>query len=49
MAPVGMLQLALAQWRFKPPTIGGRATEVETGLLIEFGAGGAVAYSTGAR
>ena len=43
------IETALAQWRFKPPTIGGRATEVETGLLIEFGAGGAVAYSTGAR
>jgi hypothetical protein len=37
------IETALAQWRFKP-----RATEIETGLLIEFRPGG-VAYPDGDR
>jgi hypothetical protein len=41
------IEAALGQWKFKPPAIGGRASEIETGLLIEFRAGGAVAYLTG--
>jgi hypothetical protein len=41
------IEAALGQWRFKPPAIDGRASEIETGLLIEFRAGGAVAYLTG--
>jgi hypothetical protein len=40
------IETALGQWRFKPPAIDGRASEIETGLLIEF-RGGAVAYLTG--
>ena len=43
------IEAALSQWKFKPPAIDGRASEIETGLLIEFRAGGAVAYLTGAR
>jgi hypothetical protein len=39
---------ALAQWRFKPRQIDGRATEIETGLLIEFRPDG-VAYPDGAK
>jgi hypothetical protein len=39
---------ALGQWRFKPHAIDGRAIEIETGLLIEFRSGGAVAYPAGA-
>ena len=42
------IEAALSQWRFKPPAIEGRATEIETGVLIEFRAG-AVAYLTDAR
>jgi Gram-negative bacterial TonB protein C-terminal len=38
---------ALAQWKFKPATVDGRATEIETGLLIEFGRAGAARYRTG--
>jgi hypothetical protein len=38
------IEAALGQWTFKPPAIDGRASEIETGLLIEFRAGGAVAY-----
>jgi len=41
------IEVALGQWKFKPPAIEGRAIEIETGLLIEFRAGGAVTYSTG--
>jgi Gram-negative bacterial TonB protein C-terminal len=29
------LETALHQWRFKPPQIGGRPTEIETGLLFK--------------
>lgn len=39
------IEAALGQWKFKPPTIDGRAAEIETGLTIEFRAGGMVAYS----
>jgi hypothetical protein len=39
------IEAALRQWRFKPPAVDGRASEVETGLLIEF-RGGSVAYLT---
>ena len=42
------IESALAQWRFKPPAIDGRATEIETGLLIEFRPDG-VAYPSGER
>jgi hypothetical protein len=44
------IESALAQWRFKPPRdprLHGRVTELETGLLIKFTSGGAVAYSSG--
>jgi len=43
------IEAALGQWKFRPPAIDGRATEVETGLLIEFRAEGAVAYLAGER
>ena len=39
------IEAALRQWRFKPPTVDGRAIEIETGLLLEF-RGGGVAYLT---
>jgi hypothetical protein len=42
------IETALGQWRFKPPWVDGRATEIETGLLIEFRPDG-VAYPTGER
>ena len=42
------IETALAQWRFKPHRRDGRATEIETGLLIEFRPGG-VAYPGGGR
>jgi hypothetical protein len=40
---------ALAQWKLKPHAIDGRASEIETGLMIEFRSGGAVSYSGGDR
>jgi hypothetical protein len=40
------IETALAQWKFKPRQLAGRATEIETGLLIEFRSGG-VAYRGG--
>jgi hypothetical protein len=43
------IEAALGQWKFKPPALDGRSTEIETGLLIEFRAGGAVAYLAGLR
>jgi hypothetical protein len=43
------IENALGQWKFKPPEIGGNATEIETGLLIEFTPTGSVKYSTGNR
>jgi hypothetical protein len=43
----GVIERALGQWRFKPPTIEGHAADIETGLTIEFRAGGTVAYSGG--
>jgi len=39
------IETALRQWRFKPAAIDGRASEVKTGLLIEF-RGESVAYLT---
>jgi hypothetical protein len=43
------VESALGQWKFKPPQIEGRTTEIETGLLIEFTSAGGVRYSTGNR
>jgi len=40
------IETALGQWKFKPPAIDGRATDIETGLLIEFRPDG-VAYPSG--
>jgi len=45
----GVIERALGQWKFKPPAIDGHAAEIETGLTIEFRAGGTVAYSGGGR
>ena len=42
------IESALGQWKLKPHAIDGRATEIETGLLIEFRPGGVVAYSASA-
>lgn len=42
------IETALAQWRFKPHHQDGRATAIETGLVIEFRPGG-VAYLAGER
>jgi hypothetical protein len=42
------IESALAQWRFKPRQLDGRASEIETGLLIEFRTDG-VAYPGGNR
>jgi hypothetical protein len=42
------IESALAQWRFKPRWLDGRASEIETGLLIEFRPDG-VAYPGGER
>jgi hypothetical protein len=42
-----VIERALGQWKFKPPAIDGQAAEIETGLTIEFRAGGTVAYSGG--
>jgi hypothetical protein len=41
------IEKALAQWKFKPYEMDGRANEIETGLLIEFRQGGAIRYSAG--
>jgi hypothetical protein len=41
------IEKALAQWKFKPRGMDGRAVEIETGLLLEFRPGGAVRYSGG--
>lgn len=43
------IENALGQWKFKPPVIDGRPTDIETGLVIEFTAQGQVRYSTGDR
>jgi hypothetical protein len=43
------IENALGQWKFKPPEMGGSATEIETRLLIEFTPTGSVKYSTGNR
>jgi hypothetical protein len=41
------IEKALAQWKFKPHAINGRADEIETGLLIEFRPGGVIRYTDG--
>jgi hypothetical protein len=38
------IETALAQWRFRPPTLDGGATALETGLLVEFTQDGTVNY-----
>jgi hypothetical protein len=43
------IESALGRWKFKPHEMDGRASAIETGLLIEFRPGGAVKYSTGNR
>jgi hypothetical protein len=43
----GVIEDALGQWKFKPAEMDGEAAEIETGLVIEFRAGGTVAYSGG--
>jgi Gram-negative bacterial TonB protein C-terminal len=43
------IENALGQWKFRPPEMGGNATEIETGLLIEFTPNGSVKYPTGNR
>jgi Gram-negative bacterial TonB protein C-terminal len=43
------IENALGQWKFKPHEIGGNATAIETGLLIEFTPTGDVKYSAGNR
>jgi hypothetical protein len=43
------IENALGQWKFKPHEIGGNATAIETGLLIEFTPTGGVKYSAGNR
>ena len=40
------IEAALGQWRFKPRAIDGEAAEVETGVLLQFTAGG-VSYLAG--
>ena len=40
------IEAALGQWRFKPHAIDGEAAEVETGVLLQFTAGG-VSYLAG--
>ena len=41
------IERALAQWKFRPREMDGRAAEIETGVLIEFRPGGVVRYSAG--
>jgi hypothetical protein len=41
------IESALGRWKFKPQQIGGRLTEIETGLVLEFRPAGAVKYLTG--
>jgi hypothetical protein len=43
------IENALGQWKFKPHQIGGNATAIETGLLIEFTPTGGIKYSAGNR
>jgi hypothetical protein len=39
------IEQALLQWKLKPYEVDGRATEVETGLVIQFSASGGASYS----
>jgi hypothetical protein len=41
------IERAIAQWKFRPREMDGRADEIETGVLIEFRPGGVVRYSAG--
>jgi hypothetical protein len=41
------IEAALGQWKFKPGVIDGRAAEIETGVLLQFNATGAVTYLAG--
>jgi hypothetical protein len=41
------IENALGRWKFKPQQMGGRLTEIETGLVLEFRPAGAVKYLTG--
>jgi hypothetical protein len=43
------LERALGHWKFKPHEMGGRAAEIETGLLFDFTPSGTINYSTGNR
>ena len=43
------IENALRQWKLKPYEVQGRATEVETGLIIQFTPEGFVRYSTSER
>jgi hypothetical protein len=45
----GGIENALAQWKFKPYDIDGRAVEIETGLFIQFAPTGEVSYTTALR
>jgi hypothetical protein len=40
---------ALGQWRFRPPSLDDGAMTLETGMLVEFTAGGEVNYLSGER
>jgi hypothetical protein len=43
------IENALGHWKFRPGEADGRGAEIETGLLIEFNAGGTVTYSDDER
>ena len=43
------IENALRQWKLKPYVVDGRAVEVETGVIIQFGPDGSVRYPTGDR
>jgi hypothetical protein len=45
----GGIETALAQWKFKPFDIDGRAIDIETGLFIQFTPSGEVSYTTALR
>jgi hypothetical protein len=43
------IESALGRWKFRPPDIDGVASEIETGLMINFTPAGAVRYLPGNR
>jgi hypothetical protein len=43
------IETALGQWKLQPPNLNGVPTEIETGMVINFTAAGAVHYQTGNR